>query len=83
MIALGVFEFFTGAVLDGTWIAFIGWFLRSAASTEEAAHHEGRSHQGPGRAATASPVVTLRGWLIVDEFLNSVAPGYLHTTYPP
>lgn len=30
-ILVGVWEFFTGAVLSGMWLAFIGWFLLSAA----------------------------------------------------
>ncbi|MFC1918180.1 site-2 protease family protein [Chloroflexota bacterium] len=30
-IAFGVFQLFTGNVLGGIWIAFIGWFLNSAA----------------------------------------------------
>ncbi|MGH9480991.1 MAG: site-2 protease family protein [Terriglobales bacterium] len=30
-ILYGVFEFFGGATLDGMWLAFIGWFLYSAA----------------------------------------------------
>ena len=36
MIAVGVLELFSGAVVDGIWIAFIGWFLLSAGSSEEA-----------------------------------------------
>ncbi len=31
LIAFGVFELFTGNLLGGLWIAFIGWFLSSAA----------------------------------------------------
>lgn len=30
MIVFGIWRFFNGAVLDGIWIAFIGWFLLSA-----------------------------------------------------
>ena len=29
-IMLGIFRFFSGAGIDGLWIAFIGWFLLSA-----------------------------------------------------
>src|SRR6267378_1609051 len=35
MIAFGVFELFTGSVVNGIWIAFVGWFLLSAGSAEE------------------------------------------------
>jgi Zn-dependent protease len=32
MIAVGIVLFFTGYALNGLWLAFIGWFLSSAAS---------------------------------------------------
>jgi Zn-dependent protease/predicted transcriptional regulator len=32
-ISFGIFRFFGGAVLGGLWMAFIGWFLLSAAKT--------------------------------------------------
>jgi Zn-dependent protease len=35
-ILLGVLRFFAGAGLDGLWIAFIGWFLLSAAQAASA-----------------------------------------------
>jgi Zn-dependent protease/CBS domain-containing protein len=35
-IALGVFLLFTGNPIGGIWIAFIGWFLSSAAETNRA-----------------------------------------------
>ena len=35
-IALGVFWIFTGSLIGGIWIAFIGWFLSSAAETNRA-----------------------------------------------
>jgi Zn-dependent protease len=37
LIGFGILEFFTGQVFNGLWIAFIGWFLLSAAGAEEAA----------------------------------------------
>ena len=33
-IALGVWQMFTGSFGNGLWIAFIGWFLESAASSQ-------------------------------------------------
>jgi Zn-dependent protease/CBS domain-containing protein len=33
-IMLGVWQIFSGSVADGLWIAFIGWFLESAASAQ-------------------------------------------------
>jgi len=34
-IVMGVLQFFAGAGLGGLWIAFIGWFLLTAASAEQ------------------------------------------------
>jgi Zn-dependent protease len=33
-IAFGVYQAFTGNIIDGLWIAFIGWFLMSAAGSQ-------------------------------------------------
>ncbi|MFH1383301.1 MAG: site-2 protease family protein [Chloroflexota bacterium] len=33
LIAYGIFELFNGNLLNGIWIAFIGWFLNSAADS--------------------------------------------------
>lgn len=33
-ILVGVFEVFQGGIFNGVWIAFIGWFLESAASSQ-------------------------------------------------
>src|SRR4030088_3010773 len=35
MIFVGVFELFTSSVLNGIWLAFVGWFLLSAGSSED------------------------------------------------
>jgi Zn-dependent protease/CBS domain-containing protein len=83
MIAVGAFELFSGAVVDGIWIAFIGWFLLSAGSSEE----EGTTIKAllktvPVSAAMTSPVVTVPDWLTVEQFLESVAPQHRFTTYP-
>src|SRR4029077_12060880 len=83
MIAFGVFELFTGAVLNGIWIAFIGWFLLSAGSSEDTgAAVRGVLRSVPVSAAMSSPVVTVPDWLTVDQFLESIAPQHAFTTYP-
>ena len=83
MIGFGFLQLLTGAVLDGVWIAFLGWFLLSAASAEDRA---GTIHQllGGARVADAmtAPVVTIPDWLSVDDFLAQVAPNHAFTTYP-
>jgi Zn-dependent protease/CBS domain-containing protein len=83
MIAFGVFELFTGAVIDGIWSAFIGWFLLSAGSSEEAGTTlRAMLKSVPVAAAMSSPVVTVPDWLTVEQFLESVAPRHRFTTYP-
>jgi Zn-dependent protease/predicted transcriptional regulator len=83
MIAFGVFELFTGSVLNGIWIAFVGWFLLSAGSAEEAGTAvRGLLRTVPVSAAMTSPVVTIPDWLTVEQFLDSTAPQHTFTTYP-
>jgi len=35
-ILLGIWIFFTGSIVDGIWLGFIGWFLLSAAQSANA-----------------------------------------------
>ena len=35
MIGLGLLEFLAGSLVGGVWMAFIGWFLLTAARDEE------------------------------------------------
>lgn len=83
MIAFGVFELFTGSVLNGIWIVFVGWFLLSAGSAEDAGSMaRGLLRTVPVSAAMTSPVVVVPDWLTVEQFLDSVAPQHAFTTYP-
>ena len=83
MIAIGVLELFAGAVVDGIWIAFIGWFLLSAGSSEEVGTTiKALLKSVPVSAAMTSPVVTVPDWLTVEQFLESVALHHPFTTYP-
>lgn len=83
MIAGGALELFFGGVVNGIWIAFIGWFLLSAAASEEAgATVQSLLRSVPVSAAMTSPVVTLPDWVTVEQFLESVAPNHPFTTYP-
>ncbi len=83
MIAAGVVEVFTGATLNGIWIAFIGWFLLSAGSAEESSSDARAALRSiPVSAAMSSPVVTVPDWLMVDQFLASAAGNHRFTTYP-
>ncbi len=83
MIGIGVLELFAGAIANGIWIAFIGWFLLSAGSSEEAGSTiKALLRSVPVSAAMTSPVVTVPDWLNVDQFLESIAPQHSFTTYP-
>jgi len=83
MIAFGALLLFTGSVLNGIWIAFVGWFLLSAGSSEEVGTTvRGLLSSVPVSAAMTSPVVTIPDWLTVEQFLESIAPQHPFTTYP-
>ena len=83
MIGAGALGLFLGSVATGIWIAFIGWFLLSAAASEEAGSAVRTLLRSvPVSAAMTSPVVTLPDWVTVEQFLESVAPNHNFTTYP-
>jgi Zn-dependent protease/CBS domain-containing protein len=83
MIAFGVFLLFTGTIVNGIWIAFIGWFLLSAGSSEEMGSTVRTFlRKVPVSAAMSSPVLTVPDWLTVEQFLESVAPQHPFSTYP-
>jgi Mg/Co/Ni transporter MgtE len=83
MIAFGALLLFTGSVLNGVWIAFVGWFLLSAGSSEEVGTTvRGLLSSVPVSAAMTAPVVTIPDWLTVEQFLESIAPQHTFTTYP-
>ena len=84
MIAVGLLELFAGYLVDGVWIAFIGWFLLSAAGAEESGVEASTLLRSvPVSAAMSSPVVTFPDWLTVEYFLASVAPTHHNFgTYP-
>ncbi len=83
MIALGLVELFLGLVVNGVWIAFLGWFLLSAASSEESsAVARDLLRSIPVSNAMSSPVITVPDWLTVEQFLTGVAPSHSFTTYP-
>jgi Zn-dependent protease len=82
-IGFGILEFFTGQVFNGLWIAFIGWFLLSAAGAEEASTASQGLLEGlPVSAAMSAPVVTLADSMTVEDFLRSQAVHHPFTTYP-
>jgi Zn-dependent protease/CBS domain-containing protein len=83
MIGAGALELFLGDVISGVWIAFLGWFLLSAAAAEETGTNvRTLLRTVPVSDAMTSPVVTLPDWVTVEQFLESVAPNHSFTTYP-
>lgn len=83
MIGGGLLELFLGSAVSGIWLAFIGWFLLSAGSAEEAATTMRTLLEGVQvRAAMTSPVTTIPDWLTVEQFLASVGERHRFTTYP-
>ncbi|HZV49106.1 MAG TPA: site-2 protease family protein [Candidatus Dormibacteraeota bacterium] len=83
MIGLGLVELFVGSIVSGIWIAFIGWFLLSAAGAELAAMEVRTTLRSvPVSAAMSSPVVTVPEWIRVEDFLASAASQHHFTTYP-
>jgi len=83
MIALGALLLFTVDVVNGVWLAFLGWFLLSAGQSEEAGTVIKASLRSvPVSAAMSSPVVTIPDWLTIEQFLEGVAPAHHFATYP-
>jgi Zn-dependent protease/CBS domain-containing protein len=83
LIALGLIVLFFQDVLQGVWLAFIGWFLLSAAGAEES-QVVTRELLGPVRVAEAmsAPVVVVPDWTTVDAFLSDLAHQHHFSTYP-
>ena len=81
-IGVGVLEFFRVDVVSGLWTAFLGWFLLSAGSAEEASTQaRGLLTSVPVSAAMSRQVVTVSDWLTAQAFLQS-AGTHPFTTYP-
>lgn len=81
LIALGIWEIFRGALIDGIWIAFIGWYLESAAGGQ-LQMESARTIIGEHRAADAMRRdfpripgdITLQA--LVDHFVPSQSNRY-------
>lgn len=70
-IAIGIFEFFSGAGFNGLWIAFIGWFLHQAARESDMQVSLAEALKG----VTVADVMTrdcptVEGWLNVQNFVE-------------
>ncbi|MPZ78979.1 MAG: CBS domain-containing protein [Actinophytocola sp.] len=84
LVGLGVAELFAGDTLGGVWLALIGWFVASAASTEgqQAQVLAGLEGVRVRDVMTPDPVVA-PGWWTIDAFADHVATaGIRHRVFP-
>ena len=83
LIAFGLLEFLAGAMVAGVWLAFIGWFIFTAAHTDEASALTRNALTGVrvGDAMTTNPH-TAPAWITVQDFIDRYLLGDRHSAYP-
>lgn len=83
LIALGLFEFVVASIVTGVWTVFIGWFLLSAAQSEERRILTRQVLAGVrvADAMTAQPRKA-PGWISVEKFIHAYVLGDRHSAYP-
>jgi CBS domain-containing protein len=83
MIGAGIILFIFQSSFSGAWLAFIGWFLLQA-SGNEARYLATRQALGGLRVRDlmVRQPVTVEPELTLGEFMDRVASGRRHTTYP-
>lgn len=83
LIAFGLLEFLAGAMVAGVWLAFIGWFIFTAAHSDEAQILSRNALAGVrvGAAMTAHPR-TAPAWITVQDFIERYLLGDRHSAYP-
>lgn len=83
LIAFGLLEFLAGAMVAGVWLAFIGWFIFTAAHTDEASALTRNALTGlrVSEAMTSNPH-TAPAWITVQDFIDRYLLGDRHSAYP-
>jgi Zn-dependent protease len=83
LIAFGLLEFLAGAMVAGVWLAFIGWFIFTAAHTDEASALTRNALTGlrVSEAMTSNPH-TAPAWITVQDFIERYLLGDRHSAYP-
>jgi len=83
LIGIGLLEFLAGALVGGVWLAFIGWFLFTAAREEETRvlTRQSLADVRVVDAMTAHPH-TAPGWITVEDFIQRYLLGDRHSAYP-
>jgi len=83
MMGLGLLSLFISGAISGLWLIFLGWFLMSAARSEESQVLLRGALRGlrVGDVMSRDPT-TAPGWITVDEFMRSYVPMQRATAYP-
>jgi Zn-dependent protease/CBS domain-containing protein len=83
MVAVGIAEFFFVATLGGLWFVFLGWFLMSAARSEETTTLTRGALAGlrVRDVMTPDPVVA-PGWITVAALLDDFLMRHHFTSFP-
>lgn len=83
LIALGLLQFLAGWLVGGVWLAFIGWFVLTAARNEESQVLIRQVLVGlcAADAMIAHPS-SAPGWITVADFIQKYLLGDRHSAYP-
>jgi Zn-dependent protease/CBS domain-containing protein len=83
LIGLGLLALFVQGALSGLWLIFLGWFLLSAARSQESQVLMRGALAGlrVGDVMSRDPTMA-PGWITVDEFMRSYLPGLRSSAYP-
>jgi Zn-dependent protease/CBS domain-containing protein len=83
LIGLGLLEFLSGRIMGGIWTVFIGWFLLSAARSEQQQATVIRLLDGVRvqDVMTAAPD-TAPGWFTVEAFVSRYVMARPHSAFP-
>jgi Zn-dependent protease/predicted transcriptional regulator len=83
LIGLGLLEFLSGRFMGGIWTVFIGWFLLSAARTEQQQATVVRLLDGIRvRDVMTSDPVTAPGWFTVEALISRYVMVRPHSAFP-
>ena len=76
LAALGLMELFAGS-FAGLWLAFIGWFILTSATSERDAAQFGNLHGLSASDVMATNLLVANGWWTVEHFLSTFQPDEL------
>jgi Zn-dependent protease/CBS domain-containing protein len=83
LMALGLLQFFAGALIGGLWFVFIGWFVRTAAQAGFRQHVLRQSLEGvlARHVMTADPQ-DVSAAMTLEDFVQGFILNGRHTAYP-